>query len=195
MIWHHGSWDGWQGWREDGPAWSGHWNAYLGIHFSERLETAREFAAGSYIGASMHEAWMGEVVAVRLHLERPYEVEGELDLATLALRVVLEQGLASEEELDRWSQAHGVSWWEMATGADPGPLWLVDDLLNFCIGPAVVGAAVKAHLQARGFDGVIYGNGYEALGEKTAIAFSAMQIEVLQRSGLGEEEKSALAMA
>jgi hypothetical protein len=167
----------------------------LGIHFSERYETAKEFAAGAHAGASLDREWQGEVVSARLRIEHPLEAGGELELAKLGLRVALQGGLASDMELDRWNQSSGVSWQEMAAGEDPGPLWLVDDLLNFGIGPGVVGAAVKAHLVGLGHDGVFYNNGYEELGERTAIVFGMEQIEVLELRGMGEEEKLALGLA
>lgn len=117
-------------------------------------------------------------------------------MSRVALRVARKKGLVSAQEVSEWENRHGISCQDLlAEGSGiEGEIYLVDDILNFAVGAGGAGLAMREYLQAGGYDGVLYGNGYEGVGEDCAVVFKAEQIEVLKVAGVAHFKQRALSV-
>lgn len=175
-VWYHGTTADFDEFRVGGiKRGTSDWNSQLGIHFAQEPETAKVFAEGQYSGAKTG----GRVVQARLHIANPKVYEVESNLADDAVRVALQRGVVTPEELMRYGP--------IAQAVREGlPL---DRAIEFEGSgflrqagrkrPAIA-RVFRQSLAEQGHDGIVYGNVIEGtFGERTAIAFDPSQIEIV----------------
>lgn len=162
------------------------WNAGLGIHFTRDGEGAYDYIACAESN--------GRVLSARLALEHPARFGHEFELDHFAIELLRREGLfdpavliagdadfAAALEANEHLAERFARWLESqdSESYDPHCFFRLK-VFDAVRGPAAA-QLVRAELEARGHDGIVYGNVID-WPSVCAIAFNPTQVEIVEHS-------------